>query len=324
MDAIADKRRELNLPFPGTAEHLQREVKGTLLTNYFFDGARADLTKAFSLSPIFQVTHAFSMGGFTEKGMTPSTYNFGAIYGSDRFFLQAGVDDSKSVTMRANTGWAPGQVSKIQANLTQQPSGNFIQLEHDYHGLDHAANVKALNPSPIDGSGIYIANYIQSLTRNFAVGLETVYQRQSADAQEAMMGYMAKWTSDDRTAIGTIQAQGQGVVNATYWQRLSDKVDVAGDLQIILAGGRREASTTLGARYDFRMSTFRAQIDNGLKVSSQLETRLAPAFAFTVGGEIDHFRGSARFGVGIALETPSSDLPLDPNAPPPTPPNVPM
>lgn len=58
--------------------------KGTLLTNFFFDGARADLTKALSISPIFQVTHAFSMGGYNERGPVPSSYNFGAVYGSDR------------------------------------------------------------------------------------------------------------------------------------------------------------------------------------------------------------------------------------------------
>lgn len=64
-------------------------------------------------------------------------------------------------------------------------------------------------------------------------------------------------------------------------------------------------------------------VDSNLKVSSQLETRLAPHFAFTVGGEIDHPRSLARFGVGISLESANSDLPLDP-AQAPQPPNVPM
>lgn len=195
------------------------------------------------------------MGGYNERGPAPSTYNFGAVYGSDRFFLQAGLDDSRSVTMRANTGWAPGQTSKIQAQLTGQEQGNFVQIEHDYHGSDHAANLKALNPSPTDGSGIYIANYLQSLTRNFALGIETMYQRQGADVQDAMMGYMAKYTSNERDVIATAQYQGQGVLNATYWQKLSDKVDAAADLQLITAGGQRQALTTVGTKYDFRMST---------------------------------------------------------------------
>lgn len=59
-------------------------------------------------------------------------------------------------------------------------------------------------------------------------------------------------------------------------------------------------------------------------MSSQLESRLAPTLSITIGGEIDHFKSAARFGVGVALESPSSDLSMDPNAPQPTPPNVPM
>lgn len=157
--------------------------------------------------------------------------------------------------MRANTGWAPGHISKVQGQLTPSEQGSFVQLEHDYHGLDHAANFKCLNPSPTDGSGVYIVNYLQSLTRNFALGLETIYQRQGADVQDAVMGYMGKWTSDNRDVIATAQLQGQGVFNATYWQKLNEKVDVAADLQVVLAGGQRQAVSSVGAKYDFRMST---------------------------------------------------------------------
>ncbi|MCO5565916.1 hypothetical protein L7F22_019591 [Adiantum nelumboides] len=324
FDSLSERRRALGLPSPGTTDTLQREVKSTLLTNFFFDGAKADLTKALSINPIFQVTHGFSLGGTDKNGTVPSSYNFNCVYGSDNVFFQGGVDDGGSVQMRANTEWAPGHTSKIQGNLTKGTQGSFVQLEHDYRGIDHSANFKTLNPSPTDGSGIYIVNYIQSLTKNFALGLETIYQRQSADTQDAMVGYMGKWTSTNRDSIATFQFQSQGVLNATYWQRLTDKVDVAGDFNVISAGGKREASTTLGAKYDFRMSTLRCQIDNSFKVSSQLETRLAPTFAFTVGGEIDHLSTLARFGVGISIESPSSDLQFDPTGPQPTPPNVPM
>lgn len=65
-------------------------------------------------------------------------------------------------------------------------------------------------------------------------------------------------------------------------------------------------------------------VDSNMKVTSQLETRLAPTFSFTVGGEIDHPRSMARFGVGISLESANPDLPLDPTGPQPHPPNVPM
>ena len=52
---------------------------GTHLTNFFFDGARADLTKGLSMSPAFQVTHSFALGSQTA----PSSYNLGAVFATD-------------------------------------------------------------------------------------------------------------------------------------------------------------------------------------------------------------------------------------------------
>lgn len=91
-DRFARWRADLGLPQPGTVENLQKEVKGdyyflvdfkclisclaTHLSNYIFDGARADLTKSLSMNPLFQVTHSFALGSQT---IAPS-YNFGAIF----------------------------------------------------------------------------------------------------------------------------------------------------------------------------------------------------------------------------------------------------
>ena len=97
-DRFARWRAYLGLPQPGTVENLQKEVKGnsfsfalhsvlksrpcsvTHLSNYVFDGARADLTKSLSMNPLFQVTHSFALGSQT----LPSSYNFGAIFANTR------------------------------------------------------------------------------------------------------------------------------------------------------------------------------------------------------------------------------------------------
>ncbi len=52
----------------------------TQLTNFMFDGARADLSKVLSANPAFQVTHAFTLGSQTQE---PS-YNFSSLFISDR------------------------------------------------------------------------------------------------------------------------------------------------------------------------------------------------------------------------------------------------
>jgi mitochondrial import receptor subunit TOM40 len=171
-----------------------------------------------------------------------------------------------------------------------QPGHTMIQLEHDYSGQDYTLNAKAINPSPLDGSGIYVGSYLQSISKNIALGVETLYQRAALDQAEMSSSYLAKLTGSDGKWIATAQFQPIGVLQATYWHKLSEKVEAAADLQVIAAPMRRDAIATVGTKYDLRMSTFRAQLDSTGKVSALLEQRFAPSFAFTVAGEIDHFK----------------------------------
>lgn len=79
--SFSDKRAALGLQNPGTVDNISREVqRDVFLTNYMFTGLRADLTKAFSVAPLFQVSHAFSMG--SGQGFPP--YTFAALYGTNK------------------------------------------------------------------------------------------------------------------------------------------------------------------------------------------------------------------------------------------------
>lgn len=79
--SFSDRRAALGLPNPGTVDNIAREVqKDVLLSNFMFSGMRADLTKIFGMSPLFRVSHAFSMG--STGNMPP--YAFSAMYGSPR------------------------------------------------------------------------------------------------------------------------------------------------------------------------------------------------------------------------------------------------
>jgi len=78
--SFSERRDALGLPNPGTVDNIAREVqKDVFLNNYMFGGLRADLTKAFSVAPLFQVSHAFSMG---SQGLPP--YTFAALYGTPK------------------------------------------------------------------------------------------------------------------------------------------------------------------------------------------------------------------------------------------------
>jgi len=312
---FAEWRREsLGLTNPGTAENLLKEVKATHVTNFIFDGARADLTQILSMNPAFQVTHTFSLAAQTA----PPQYNFGAVFANSQVFMQGGVDHDGNLTARFNYGSSPSNVTKMQAQASSTPGGHsMLQLEHDYLGSDFSLNAKAVNPSPTDFSGIYVGNYLQSITKNLAVGVEALYQRGNIPGlTELGTTYLARYAA--KNWIATAQAQSSGILQTTYWQKLGEKLEVAADLQLIATPQRRDAIATVGAKYTLRTATFRAQFDSSGKVSALLEQQLAPTFAFLVAGEIDHVKSTSKVGVGIMIES-SSLTPDEAGHPPQAP-----
>ena len=79
INSFSERRAKLGLSNPGTIESLSREVqRDVLLSNFMFTGVRADLTKVFSMAPLFQVSHQFAMG----ERINP--YTFAAMYGTGR------------------------------------------------------------------------------------------------------------------------------------------------------------------------------------------------------------------------------------------------
>lgn len=78
--SFRERRQALGLKNPGTVENVSREVlKDVFLNNHTFSGMRADLMKSFSMNPVFQISHAFTMGA---QGLPP--YTFAAVFGTDK------------------------------------------------------------------------------------------------------------------------------------------------------------------------------------------------------------------------------------------------
>jgi len=174
----------------------------------------------------------------------------------------------------------------------------MAQFEHEYTGSDFTASLKALNPNFLEGglSGIYIGHYMQAVTPKLSLGLETVWQRAALTMPpDTATSYVARYKSDDWAA--SVHLQSMGAINTSYWRRLSEKVQAGVDMTLSLqpapggmmgGGVSKEGITTVGAKYDFRMATFRAQIDSSGKLSCLLEKRLAPHITTTFAGEVDH------------------------------------
>lgn len=193
---------------------------------------------------------------------------------------------------RFNYGWSPRDISKVQIQWPSSPtSPSVTQFEHDRKGSDYSLSLKAYNPVPSDAGGVYIAQYLQSFHRRFALGVEGVWQRQPP-MEDAQLSYLAKWTGAKNDWIATASAQATGVLQATYWQKLAERVEAAADLVVVPhpVPRERKALGTLGVKYELRQALVRGQVDSSGKVSVLLEQRVAPTFSFLVAGEIDHVK----------------------------------
>ena len=219
-----------------------------------------------------------------------------------KVFLQGNVDNEGQLSARTNYKWNHSFVTKTSVQIAPGPSQAMVSVDNDYTGDDFTASLKSINPSVIEGglTGIFVGSYLQSLTPSLAVGLEAMWQRVALNSgPETAVSYCARYKGKDW--IASAQLAEQGGINTSYWKRLTDRVEAGVDLNLqfapgmgpggLMSGGlRKEATTTIGAKYDFKTSSFRAQVDSSGKLSCLYEKRVLPPVQITFAGEMDHFK----------------------------------
>lgn len=284
------------------------------LSNLFFDGGKAELAKG--LSPNFQVSHSFTMGTPNQ----PATYHFGAVFVAGKHLLHGLFDTAGTFQGKYHYSFTSNLTAKLQAHIAKRQQQSMLQNELEYNGPDYSVNVKAINPDLQEGSGIYTASWLQSLTKAFAVGGEVIAQKAAfGEPVETGVNLVARWAAPPLTNIGnvnpesktaepkspsifTITLQQFVACQASYFHRVSEKVELAAEWQALLVGPRRDALTSVSAKFDYRQACIRTQLDSLGRVQLLIEERLFPGFSFLISGELDHAKGSSRFGVGINLE----------------------
>lgn len=236
------------------------------------------------------------------------------------------MDNDLSLSGRLNYGWDKNNISKATLQIVKnQPA--MLQLEQDYQASDFSINLKALNPSVLNAggafSGVLVGSLLQSITPRLAIGLESVYSAQPSLPGDAAVSYVARYNSDNKW-IATAQLQAQGSLTASFYRRVAENVEVALetqltsqlvpiDPQVALMSGlppyqaQFEGVSTIGAKYEFRQSVFRGQVDSTGKVSAFLERRILPTISILFCGEIDQVKSASKIGVGLTFETAGSE-----------------
>ena len=221
--------------------------------------------------------------------------------------MQGAFSSDQSITAWGNLRISDKLVCKTQTQIDPKQGQTMVQFDNEYTGDDFSASLKALSPSLMEGglTGIVIGSYLQSVTSKLALGFEGVWQRAGLNARpETAMSYCARYRGTDW--IASAQYLAAGSLGASYWKRLTDKVEAGVDCQLQFAPGmgagmfgppKREGTTTVGLKYNFQTSVYRAQVDSAGKVGVVLERRVAPPVTLTFAAEIDQMKVSPQSGL---------------------------
>lgn len=284
---------------PGPLEELHRKCKDVFPTN--FDGAKLMLTRG--LSNHFQISHTLNM-----SQSTPSGYRFGATYvGCKQYspteaypILLGDVDPSGNLNATIIHQIQPKVKGKFVAQV-QSSKFTAAQMSLDYRGDDFTATATVANPDIINGSGVAVLHYLQSVTSNLALGAELAYQAgpQIPGGEIAILSAAARYSTDCWTASGTLGAAG---VHLCYYQKASKQLQVGVELESNFRV--QESVASIGYQVDLPRNdlVFRGHVDSNWSVGAVLEKRLNPMpFTIALSGIMNHNKNQFRVGVGLMV-----------------------
>ncbi|KAK0096885.1 hypothetical protein PV326_003992 [Microctonus aethiopoides] len=295
--SLSDNLIKLNNP--GTVEELHKLCKDVFPAN--FEGAKLIINKG--LSNHFQISHTITMSSVVKSG-----YKFGATYvgtkqtsPTEAFPVLLG-DIESTGNMNANIIHQFGHRIKTKAAAQVQRSKfTAVQLTSDYRGDAFTASLTVANPDIINGAGVVVGHYLQSITPNLALGGELAYQRGPGvpGGSIAVASLVGKYIHGDSTISASL---GAASCHVCFHQRASQQLQVGVELEV--NARMQESTATLAYQVDLPKAdiVYRGSIDSNWTVGAVLEKKLQPLpFSFALSGLLNHAKGHFQLGCGLII-----------------------
>jgi mitochondrial import receptor subunit TOM40 len=288
-----------NLENPGPFEELHKKCKDVMPMN--FEGARFIVNKG--LSNHFQVSHTLNL-----STAQPGGYRFGATYvgtkqlsPSEAFPVILGdIDPSGNLNANIIHQITPNLKMKFVSQI-QQEKVTALQVTSDYKGSNYTASLTLGNPNILNGSGVIVAHFLQSVTSKLSLGGELAYQYGPAVPGNAIavMAAAARYQSGTSIVSGTLGLAG---VHLCYYQKASEQLQIGAEIETNFR--MQEAVASVGYQVDLPKAdlVFRGMLDTNWTVSAVLEKKLQPLpFSFALSGVLNHKKDQFKLGVGIII-----------------------
>ncbi|XP_064651010.1 mitochondrial import receptor subunit TOM40 homolog 1-like [Lineus longissimus] len=297
-EEMADNANGMN---PGSFEDLHKRCKDIFPSP--FEGAKLLINKG--LSNHFQISHTLTM-----SSLQPSGYKFGCTYVGTKSYspmevfpvLIGEVDPSGNLNANIIHQFSERIRCKFMSQI-QNSKMVTTQFTSDYKGNDFTASSTLGNIDVLEESGIIVNQYLQNLSKNFAMGAELLYQYgpQVPGREIAVFTLAARYSSKD-WQFSTNVCPSAGGAHACYYHKVNDNLQLGMEMEGSLR--MQECTATIGYQYDLPNAniTMRGQFDSNWCVGAVLEKKLLPLpFTLALSGYANQVKSAYRFGLGLIV-----------------------
>ncbi|XP_077290039.1 mitochondrial import receptor subunit TOM40 homolog 1-like [Arctopsyche grandis] len=288
-----------NLDNPGNLDEIHKKCKEVMPVN--FEGCKLMINRGINNN--FQISQTITM-----SSMSPSGYKIGATYvGSKQIsptevfpVILGDVDPDGNLNLnfihQLTPSWKCRAVGQLQAMRLAA-----AQISAEHQGSIHTATLTMSSQEWKEGSGVVLAQYLQSVTKPLALGAEIAYQRSPKipGGEIAVVSAAARYNTDDTEIAAKVGLAG---LQLTYYKQASEQLQIGAEVETSFRG--QESVGTIGYQIQIPRAelVFRGMVDSNWNVGAVLEKRFTPLpFSFALSGMANQSKQQYRFGVGFIV-----------------------
>ncbi|XP_034650076.1 mitochondrial import receptor subunit TOM40 homolog 1 [Drosophila subobscura] len=284
---------------PGSVEELFRKVRETQPN--CFDGAKVVLNKG--LSNHFQMTHTIQLGNAMPSYRLQSTYVGTQAHTPGEAYpvLLGDVDGQGNVNCNIIHQLTERLRCKLAAQFQAGSQNAMHQASADYRGTDFSCSLTLASPGLATGCGMIVANFLQAVSRRWAIGSELSYQCGSnvPRGHLAMVSLLGRYETERSVSSATIGATG---IHLGHCLKCSDQLQIGVELETCLRSMASVATLSYMAEIAKGHVQFRASIDSNWCVCSALDKRFQQLpCTLQLTGCLQHKTGNMKVGLGLFI-----------------------
>ncbi|XP_022233043.2 mitochondrial import receptor subunit TOM40 homolog 2 [Drosophila obscura] len=293
------KRKPKTLDNPGTMDELFSKVRDTQPN--CFDGVKVVLNKP--LSNHFQMSHTLQLGNTAPSYHLLSTYVGSKIHTPAEAFpvLLGDLDGEGNLNCNIIHQISERLRCKVSAQFQPGIQNAPSQATADYRGTDFCCSLTLGTPGLATGCGMIVANFLQAVSRRWAIGSELVYQGGSnvPGGHTALISLAGRYETGQSMSLVRIAPLG---IHLGHWLKCSDQLQIGLELETCIRAMLSVATISYLAEIEKGDVQCRGSIDSNWRVCGSLEKRLQHVpFTFLLSGCLQLKTGTMKIGAGIIV-----------------------